>query len=67
MIAWLQRVWERRGLEPGDPATDEWREYRRKCREVARFNAGPGGYMGGPLPPDFKTPPIPPLWRKPPC
>lgn len=60
----LRRWWARRGLEPGDPPTPEWREYRRRCREVDRFNAGPGGYRGYPLPPNFTPPPIPRLWRR---
>lgn len=65
-LGWWRRLalaWRRRGLEPGDPDTPEWHAYRRACREIARRNAGPGGYQGGPLPPDFKPPPIPPAWR----
>lgn len=63
MRQWLKRCWDRRGLQPGDPATPEWREYRRECRRIARANAGPGGYQGYPLPPGATMPPIPAVMR----
>lgn len=59
LISRLKTWWARRGLEPGDPDTPEWHEYRRKCREIERRNAACGGYQGYPLPPGYR-PDIPP-------
>ena len=40
------------------PTAEEraWRDYHRKCREIDRFNRGPGGYRGGPIPPSGVAP-----------